>query len=167
MPKLKIFLWQLCHASLPTKDTLCKRGMNLDPRYPFCQTEKKDVDHLFFHCQISQECWRLTVSHNWIDHKFVSGTQNNILQRLSSARTTTPAIRIDRVVSLIWSIWKIRNNMVFRSETPIPENTLIRVKKVNSEWRIRYKRTNPLHTPIPNQSSGNHKKTHLVVWRKP
>lgn len=141
--------------------------MNLDPRCPFCQTEREDVDHLFVHCQISQECWRLAVSRNWIDHSFVASTQNNILQRLSSAGATIPATRIDRVVSLIWSIWKIRNNMVFRSETPIPENTLIRAKKANAEWHIRYKLTNPLHTPIPNQSGGSRKKTHWIAWRKP
>jgi len=50
MPKLKIFLCQLYHVSLPTKDNLCKRGMYLNPRCPFCQTEKEDADHLFFHC---------------------------------------------------------------------------------------------------------------------
>ena len=60
-----------------------------------------------------------------------------------------------------------KNNMVFRSETPIPESTLIRAQKANVEWRIRYKLTSPLHTPIPNQSGGSRKKTHWVAWRKP
>ena len=36
IPKLKIFLWQLCHLSLPTKGTLSKRGLNIDPVCPFC-----------------------------------------------------------------------------------------------------------------------------------
>ena len=57
--------------------------------------------------------------------------------------------------------------MVFQSKTPIPESTLIRAKKANVEWRIRYKLTNPLNTPIPSQLGGNRKKTHWVAWRKP
>ena len=57
--------------------------------------------------------------------------------------------------------------MVFRSKTPILESTLIRAKKANAEWRIRYKLTIPLQTPIPNQSGGNRKKIHWVAWRKP
>ena len=36
VPKLKIFLWQLCHLSLPAKETLSKQGLNIDPVCPFC-----------------------------------------------------------------------------------------------------------------------------------
>lgn len=79
----------------------------------------------------------------------------------------TPTTRMDREVSLMWSIWKSRNSMLFRSETPIPESTLIRAKKANAEWRIRLELTHPLHSPFPNQSSGRRRKTHWVAWRKP
>ena len=47
MTKLKIFIWQLCHASLPTRGILVQRGTNIDSRCPFCQSETKDTDHLF------------------------------------------------------------------------------------------------------------------------
>ena len=64
MSKLKNFIWQLCHASLPTRGTLVQRGMNIDSRYPFCQSGTEDTDHLFLGCNISQDCWRLTVFYN-------------------------------------------------------------------------------------------------------
>ena len=67
MPKLKVFLWQLCHMSLPTRGTLSKRGMNIDSLCPFCQGEIEDADHLFLHCNVAQECWRLAASHRWIN----------------------------------------------------------------------------------------------------
>jgi len=46
---------------------------------------------------------------------------------------------------LLWSIWKTKNNMVFRNETPSPVRTFIRAKKVSAEWRIRDKLTQTLH----------------------
>jgi len=122
MLKLKIFRWQLCYVSLPTKEILFKRAMNIDPLCPFCQSEIEDADNLFLHCQITQEFWRLAISHNWIE--------NGILQRLSMARIATSAVKMDRVAVLLWSMRKIRNNMVFHKETPIPGSTLIRAKKL-------------------------------------
>jgi len=56
MPKLKIFLWQLCHSSLPTRGTLSKRGLNLDPLCPFCHSKVEDSNHLFLGCAIAKEC---------------------------------------------------------------------------------------------------------------
>ena len=57
--------------------------------------------------------------------------------------------------------------MVFRNEAPIPESTLIRAKKASVEWRIRQKLIHPLHTPNPNRSGGNRKKTLYIAWGKP
>ena len=56
-------------------------------------------------------------------------------------QTSTTLIAMDRVVALFWSIWKTRNNKVFRDELPPPMITLIRAKKVSAEWRIRHKFT--------------------------
>jgi len=64
MPKLKIFLWQICHVSLPIRGTLVQRGINVDSHCPFCQSEIEDTNHLFLGCNISQDCWRLVASHN-------------------------------------------------------------------------------------------------------
>jgi len=155
MQKLKKNSWQLCHALLPTKATLSNRWMDIDHLCPFYQSEIEDQNHLFFwHCPMSQECWTLVVAHNWIDSSFVSSQQYIILQRLSSTRNATSATKIQRVVVLLWSIWKIRNSMVFCNETPISGSTLIRAKKVSAEWCIRHKSHNHfIHKTQTNQQS--------------
>jgi len=45
-PKLKVFLWQLCHASLPTKGAPLNRGLQIDPICPLYHTEIEDVELL-------------------------------------------------------------------------------------------------------------------------
>jgi len=150
MPKLKIFPWQLCHASLPTKATLSKKCMNIDSLCPFCQSEIEDQNHLFLHCPISQEYWTLAVAHNWINSNFISSQYYSILQRLLSPINATFATKIERVLSLLLSIWNTRNNIVFSNETSIPGSILIRAKKATAEGCIRHKLTQPFHPPNPN-----------------
>jgi len=41
IPKLKVFLWQLCHTSLPTRGTLLKRGLQIDPICSLCTANMK------------------------------------------------------------------------------------------------------------------------------
>ena len=59
-------------------------------------------------------------------------------------------------------MWKTKNNLVFRNETPNPGSTLIRAKKVSAERHIRHKLTQSFHPPTSNQSAVNRKKTHWI-----
>jgi len=72
-----------------------------------------------------------------------------------------------RIVALIWSIWKTRNNEIFRNETSNPELFLLCAKRASAEWRIRQKLFqiyNPSsHTP----STSRHKQSRWITWRKP
>ena len=64
MPKLKMFLWQLCHASLPTRGTLLKRELQINPLCPLCRDDIEDMEHLFLRCPIVHEVWQLAHAHN-------------------------------------------------------------------------------------------------------
>ena len=57
MPKLKVFICQLCHASLPNRGTLLKRGLQIDPICPIFNADIKDLEHLFLRCPAAQEVW--------------------------------------------------------------------------------------------------------------
>jgi len=141
--------------------------MNIDPLFPFCQAEIKDADHLFLYCNAAQDCWRLATSHRCINTNFMFSRQLTVLQMLSTAGTTSPTVKLDRVVALLWSTWKIRNSMIFGSETPNLGINLIRAKKVSVEWSIRHRFTQTFHPSNPNLPASNRKKTHWVAWRKP
>jgi len=124
------------------------------------------MDHLFLGCTIAQDCWSLAVSHNWLNTNIVFRLQLTVLQLLSTTRNASPKINMDRVVALLWSIWKTRNGTVFRNETPNPGLTLTRAKQASAEWRIRHKLTHNIHPPKPKFSAFSHKQNHWVAWRK-
>lgn len=138
----------------------------MDPRCAFCQLELEDSDHLFLHCPHVQECWQHAISHNWISSDFLAVQHTDILQKLLWARTS-PSVRLDRIVPLLWSIWKTRNQKVFRNETSSPLITLIRAKKASAEWRIRHKLTQPLFPSSNSYPSSSCRKTYWVAWRAP
>ena len=63
MPKVKIFMWQLCHKALPSRGTLFCRGIPLDPLCPACNTALEDTDHIFLQCPLAQKVWDLSLIH--------------------------------------------------------------------------------------------------------
>jgi len=72
MPKLRKFLWQLCHACLLGVEMQFKRAMIIDPLCPFYQFKIDDPDHLLLYCHFIREHWRLAITYNWIDASFLS-----------------------------------------------------------------------------------------------
>jgi len=54
------------------------------------------------------------------------------------ARIALPSMNMDRVVAILWSIWKTRNSVVFRNENSNQGITLIRTENASNKWRIRH-----------------------------
>ena len=57
LPKIKVFLWQMCHNALPIRGVLLKRGCNIDPRCKLCTDDTKSVDNLFTECPVTRRVW--------------------------------------------------------------------------------------------------------------
>ena len=74
---------------------------------------------------------------------------------------------MDRLVALLWSIWKSRNIAVFCNEKLPPVITLIRAKKASAEWRIRHKFTLPFQPSLKIAPSPSFKSASRIGWKKP
>ena len=104
MPKLKVFLWQVCHASLPTRGNLLLRGMDIDPLCPHCNGAIEDAEHLFMGCHSAQPLWQLARDHDWIIVDLPVNSQLKIESRLSFIKRSLPNIKMDRIIALLWNI---------------------------------------------------------------
>ena len=104
MPKLKVFLWQICHSSLPTRGTLLKRGLQIDTSCPLCNHQIEDLEHLFLQCPAVQEVWRLAKDHNWVLSTIPLASSDNVPIWLAKLRKTATLAQFDRIVALLWSI---------------------------------------------------------------
>jgi hypothetical protein len=54
---IKMFLWRACHNILPTKVSLQKRGIVLDPLCQFCQLECEMSNHILLDCILAKDVW--------------------------------------------------------------------------------------------------------------
>lgn len=44
------FLWRVAKGILPTRGNLLRKGMSLDPAFPFCSSGIEIVQHIFMEC---------------------------------------------------------------------------------------------------------------------
>jgi len=106
MPKIKVFLWQLCHNALPSRGLLLKRQIALDPVCLSCQFDIESIEHIFKVCPMTIKVWELAGTHSWLpsipfDNPSISlcGDLNDLSLWKSSHFT--------KIILTLWSIWKV------------------------------------------------------------
>jgi len=134
MPKIKIFLWQLCHDALPSMAKLLRKGIQIDQ---VCLTEIKNINHLFVGCPMVKKTWDLAVSHNWLPSFPFPQIPTSIQEGLHDLYTTW-SISFTRVVILLWSIWKSCNAIIFNHGVPKPMGSLVRAERKLGWMKITY-----------------------------
>ncbi|XP_058724451.1 uncharacterized protein LOC131595932 [Vicia villosa] len=118
-PKIKVFGWRFFIDRLPTRDQLLKRGIALasGPNCVLCDSSFESSSHLFFNCHMVKGVW---------NHVFIwLGIAEEInLEDLfcfeaiqEKVKCSNRRIIINFVwVATIWSLWLMRNAMIFRGE---------------------------------------------------
>ncbi|XP_075669750.1 uncharacterized protein LOC142639464 [Castanea sativa] len=57
-PRIQFFLWLCMHNSLPIREVLGSRGLNLNPTCPLCLKETESLGHLLRTCEFAQDFWQ-------------------------------------------------------------------------------------------------------------
>jgi len=78
LPKIQIFLWQICYQALPVRLLLHSRGIHIDPTCPLCCQTSKSLSHLFLSCPVTSKVWALAESHNWLPRGISLGNMPGI-----------------------------------------------------------------------------------------
>lgn len=111
-PKVKYFTWSLCQNAIASKENLWKRKIIPDPMCPICNLEMESVEHIFLLCSWTQGIWSHPNLNIQVNHQGISQFEVWLMQ-FAEKKTNLPPIEV--VASTLWSIWKSRNNLVFRS----------------------------------------------------
>jgi len=144
MPKIRIFIWKLCHNALPVKGTLFRRGLQIDPLCEACLAEIEDIDHTFIHCSMANRVWDMAVTHQWLPNQLFNHPTTGLREELHTlAQNKSPWL--SRVVLLLWSLWKSHNAYIFKNEVPSPMGTLLRAKRNWAEWKLRTRMSSSSH----------------------
>ena len=84
-----------------------------------------------------QIVWDLAKLHNWVPLQASTNQSNNWLSNFETFIVTYKRKILQRISFLLWSIWKMRNAVIFQQDFVHPIKLLIRVKKLCAEWIIR------------------------------
>ena len=57
-PRIKIFLWLCTHCSVPTKEVLGSRGLNLNPTCELCGESPESILHTLRDCKVAKSVWK-------------------------------------------------------------------------------------------------------------
>lgn len=115
-PKVKTFLWIVCHQKLLPNVQRQKRGLTQVPTCPSCDYPMKAIAHLFKDCPFSLAIWNyLQIGDN--SSPDLMDFKKWLLRNLQSKRKVYNGLPWPLVFALyLWFIWKWRCKGVFLSE---------------------------------------------------
>ncbi|XP_026410523.1 uncharacterized protein LOC113305730 [Papaver somniferum] len=129
LSKIKFFVWKIFSHMLPVNSVLKFYNPAIDDCCPLCRKEVETVMHLFIQCPIASHIWfALSFQHLvnsafvWIDDIFMSWFENNLGN--SPCAVNCPSIG----AIVLWSIWKLRCDVVFRNEQVSLDRTIMDIK---------------------------------------
>jgi hypothetical protein len=121
LSKVHVFGWRLLLDRLPPKAALQHRGILIESQdliCMFCENAIEDCAHLFFSCPTSGRIWQ-EIS-KWLGKSITaSGEGWSHFQLFGNLLTTHKYKRVSHLIwmTTTWSIWKLRNNMIFKAAT--------------------------------------------------
>ncbi|CAN1148352.1 Putative ribonuclease H protein At1g65750 [Linum perenne] len=112
-PKLKFFLWRMCHNALATKANLHRRRCAQDNICPCCLLQAETIDHMMFRCQTAQRFWSKV-----FPSIQMPAMDSNFQSWCSSLQDNVNEEGMTKISYILWSIWKRRNAVVFQQTIP-------------------------------------------------
>jgi hypothetical protein len=135
--KVIAFSWQLLYDRVPTKVNLLLRGIipqNSDVNCIWCGNARESSSHLFLHCNVTMVVWYEIFK--WLDVVVVIPPNLFHLYDCVSEAAKNKRIRKGfRLVlhTVIWSIWRARNNFIFNNVVTAPLDLVEEIKVLS--WR--------------------------------
>ena len=137
IPKIDIFIWTLLHNSIMTSNNLKRKGWEGPSCYSLCNHAEETAEHLFISCEFTKEVWRIMIGStterlpnsvmeiisNW---NFLSPFNLSKKSLLKLAWMWTPKF-------LCWKIWLERNNRIFKEESRLPPQVVVKAWTMMAE----------------------------------
>ncbi|CAN1250765.1 Putative ribonuclease H protein At1g65750 [Linum perenne] len=142
-PKFLFFIWRLTRNAVATKKNLWIRKCAPSPNCPVCYMEEEDVLHCLFRCNVAERAWNK--AHPRID---LPSEGTTVLQWLAKDPEGNHRPETQSLIALMWTIWKARNEKIFRDSPPNPDSIILLSQRLMEEWRpIRQVTPNDQHPP--------------------
>ncbi|XP_026459054.1 uncharacterized protein LOC113359676 [Papaver somniferum] len=134
--KVSFMLWVIFHDSLPTKDMLQHRGIEVqDGLCVLCKQYEETADHIFLHCAYSHHIWSYFLKAfniSWVGARDMLSFFESWKFNALSGRNKKIWWKIIYVVP--WHIWLERNSRTFAGRPKEEEELLMLIKQSIVLW---------------------------------
>ncbi|KAK1436444.1 hypothetical protein QVD17_02224 [Tagetes erecta] len=141
--KIRSFVWRLYQGRVPVTSNLITRGVNIPTvACQLCTLESEDVDHLFVHCPISSQLWKMTST--WLGFPLdAENSIQSVCSKVYNYNGTSLRRKITSLItySTIWTLWKTRNDWIFTKRAKTIGRLMEEVKLQSFNW-INYRSSN-------------------------
>jgi len=156
-PKIKNFMWRICRNCLPTRMRLLTKGVKCSPTCAICDNYEEDGKHLFFECSKSVGCWQRlgfwsSIQHVWSSTISCAELIFSLVQQLDITQQQIFSVTL-------WSIWKHRNNKVWKNIVETNQHIGDRAVAFLNSWK------NAQETIIRSLPVNSH--SDISRWSKP
>lgn len=118
-PKVKNFVWRVAREVLPSRAALRRRGIDVTPDCGLCAGMYEDSWHLFVDCAYARGCWHQAGILDVVDR--AKAGAGSVLEWLFHVIRTAAEPVVCKVIMILWSIWKERNERVWNNVSRPPE----------------------------------------------
>ncbi|CAN1153486.1 Putative ribonuclease H protein At1g65750, partial [Linum perenne] len=146
-PKVKFFLWTCCTNTLPTLKNLHRRKCNDSPVCLCCGGEEETVEHMLMDCPQLRGLWAEAFEGNSPPRNIPSGTQ--WIMALKEQQSNRKVLRS---IGCCWTIWKMRNDIVFSNGQLDLRGMKVRMEREVSQWEMASK---PMNQSNPRPEANN------------
>ncbi|KAK9984142.1 hypothetical protein SO802_033667 [Lithocarpus litseifolius] len=119
IPKIKCFVWQCLHKSIPFSTVLAARGMDISPVCQPCKEGSESILYVLRDCHVARNLW-ISLSPPMAASNFFGLTTSEWLRQNCCNSKTSFTLDISwGIIFLfgIWTLWLNRNGVVFRHES--------------------------------------------------
>lgn len=117
VPKQAFTFWTANLNRLPVRDRLVSWGMNISSLCCLCNVQTETRDHLFLHCQYSDQVWDIILRRLGLP-SLIFNEWGSFISWLSTVSSGTPTkLKLMVCQATIYSIWRERNNRLFNGHT--------------------------------------------------
>ncbi|XP_058742273.1 uncharacterized protein LOC131614731 [Vicia villosa] len=131
--KIKAFGWRCFLNRLHTRDLLLVRGISFSNSIACvcCGLERKSLYHIFLGCGVSALIWKEIISWiGFVDFGFgcIMGSFLKWCSFCKSKKVIKPGREGTIWLAILWSIWKLRNGIIFRNDSWSVSDTVWSIK---------------------------------------
>ncbi|KAF4346298.1 hypothetical protein G4B88_005191 [Cannabis sativa] len=115
-PKVKNFIWRVCHNWVPSKTELAKRGIKLDRTCTGCWNQIETISHAIWQCPRLKYVWKET----GLWHLFPKSLRlmTDLMEFLMFMKNNCSNQEFERFLGMSWMVWSQRNNRIFQNKNP-------------------------------------------------